>query len=224
MTKLRKNISSDGASSGKEFTDQLANRLRVVRSEVVTADEIEDWPGDTLDELVAAGILTEIEHAKGFVCRESEEHCFIEPTIRTYPGGKRAGVYVCCNPGVGRVEVELGRLRRWRIDRRKLWKMVYGFDSEWQMPWDDDASEYIGLQDAVNLANNDSITVKKMSRLLADPHFPVRRMRHERRCNVHLGDFRKWLQYAEYGKVTDKAIAKYLEGVEKRKNKTYSGD
>jgi len=34
---------------------------------------------------------------------------------------------------------------------------------------------------------------------------------------VHIADFRKWLQYAQHGKITDKAIEKYLNRIEKRK-------
>jgi hypothetical protein len=202
-----------------EFLKQLAGRLQVFGSEVISADEVADWPAGKLDELVSGGILKEIQHASGVVCNECEEHCYIEPDIRTYPGtGETVGVFVCTrNPDIGRIEVDLSRLRQWRIDKKKLWQLVYGFESEWQVPWDENNSEYISLQEAVNLANDDSITVKKMSRLLEDLEFPVRRMHKGRRCMVHIADFRKWLQYAQHGKITDNAIEKYLNGTEKRK-------
>jgi len=35
----------------------------------------------------------------------------------------------------------------------------------------------------------------------------------------HLGEFRKWLKFAQHGQVTDKAIEKYLEEAEKRKER-----
>lgn len=205
-----------------DFLKQLAERLRIPDSEIVAGDEVKHWPDGKLDQLVAAGILTEIEHAKGVVCDRCEENCYIEPDIRTYPdGSKTIGVFVCTrNPDIGRFEVDLNRLRQWRINKRKLWQLVYGVDSEWQVPWDDDNSEYIPLQEAVNLANDDSITVKSMSRLLKEPDFPVHRMHKGRRCKIHLDEFRTWLRYAQHGKISDKAIENYLAGVQKRRECT----
>ena len=202
-----------------KFLQQLADRLRIPDSEIVTADETEDWPTGKLDELVEAGVLAEIQHSKGVVCRECEENCFIEPDIRTNPNtGAATGILACTrNPDIGRIEVDLDRLRQWRINKGKLWKLVYGLESEWQVPWDDDNSEYIPLQEAVNLANDDSITVRKMSRLLEDPNFPVHRMQKGQRCKVHLGEFKRWLKYAKHGVITDKAIDKYLKQTEERK-------
>ncbi|MGD0596784.1 MAG: hypothetical protein ABSA64_04585 [Sedimentisphaerales bacterium] len=198
-----------------EFLAKLAERLQIPDADTVSADEIEDWPQGKLKELVTAGILTEIPHAKGVICDQCGESHYIEPDIRKCPDGKAVGVYIC--PDVGRIEVDLNRLKQWQIDKKKLWKMVYGFDSEWQLPWTDDNGEYVTLQEAVNLASDDSITVKNMSRLLKDPEFPVHRMHKGQRCKVHLGEFRKWLKFALHGQVTDKAIEKYLEGAEKRK-------
>jgi hypothetical protein len=198
-----------------KFLQQLADRLQILDAEIITADEVADWPDGKLDELIAAKILSPIENAKGVKCDQCEKNCFIEPNIRTNPDtGETIGVFVC---PVGRIEVDLNHLRQWRIDKKKLWKMIYGFDSEWQVPWNDNNSEYIPLQEAVNLANNDSISVRHMSRLLEDPEFPVRRMHKGRRCKVHIADFRKWLQYAQHGKITDKAIDKYLSGTKRRK-------
>lgn len=88
---------------------------------------------------------------------------------------------------------------------------------EYEVAWEEDNNEYIPLKDVVNLANDDSIALKSMSRTLRNPKFPVHRMHKGHRCKVHLGDFRKWLEYAKHGKITDKAIKKYLDGVEKRK-------
>ena len=87
----------------------------------------------------------------------------------------------------------------------------------WRVPWNDDDINYIPLKDAVNLANNDSITIKKMSGLLEDPKFPVHHMHKGRRCKVHLAEFKTWLGYAQSGKITDKAIEKHLKGIERRK-------
>lgn len=204
-----------------ELLRKLAERLRTYDSEVLTADEVAVWPEGRLAELESQGLLTEIQHADDLVCNQCEENCYIEPAIRTNPTTDKAvGIFVCtCNPDVGRMEIDLNRMRRWRINKKKLWKLVYGFDSEWQVPWDDDNSEYITLQEAVNLVNDDSITIRKVSRLLEDADFPAHRMHKGRRCKVHLDEFRKWLRFAQHGQVTDEVIEKYLEAVKERKEK-----
>ncbi|MEJ2705601.1 MAG: hypothetical protein P8Z79_24445 [Sedimentisphaerales bacterium] len=202
-----------------DFVKQLAGRLRTYDSETIAADEMNNWPEGNLHELLSKGILTEIEPAGGLVCDQCEENCYIEPDRRTIPNtGETIGIFVCTrNPGIGRFEVDLNRLRQWRINKKKLWKLVYRFNSEWQMPWDDDNAEYVLLQEAVNLANSDSITLKSMSRLLEDANFPVHHMHKGRRCKIHLGEFRRWLKFAQHGRVTDKSIEKYLKGVRERK-------
>jgi len=106
---------------------QLAERLQAFDADVISADEIADWPTGKLDELVEIGVLEEIEHAKGVVCRECEENCFIEPNIRTNSNtGETTGVFVCTrNPDIGRIEVDLNRLRQWRINSEKLEALGY---------------------------------------------------------------------------------------------------
>ncbi|HUW19442.1 MAG TPA: hypothetical protein VMW16_09080 [Sedimentisphaerales bacterium] len=110
-----------------KFLQQLADRLQIPDSEIITADETKDWPTGKLDELVEAGVLVEIEHAKGLVCDECEENCFIEPNIRTNPNtGVATGVSVCTrNPDIGRIEVDLNRLRQWKISGEKLEALGY---------------------------------------------------------------------------------------------------
>jgi hypothetical protein len=197
-----------------KFLAELAKRLEIPGSDTVSDDEIRSWPAGRLVELMKMGILMEIELAKEVVCNQCEKNCSIEPNIRTNPEtGKFIGVIVCDK---GRIEIDLDRLRQWKINKRKLWQLVYGCKSEWQLPWDDNNSSYISLQEAVNLANVDSITVRGMSRLLNAPDFFVHRMHKGQRCKVHLGEFKNWLKYAQHGKITDKAIEKYLNGTKRR--------
>jgi hypothetical protein len=201
------------------FLAQLAKRLRIPDADIITGDEVGDWPDGKLEELLAKGVLQEIEHGTTVVCDQCDEYCSIEPQRRTDPQtGKTIGVHICMSEEVGgRIEIDLDRLRQWQVDKKRLWHLVYGLESDWAVPWNDNDDEYIPLQEAVNLANSDSITVKGMSRLLEDQEFPVHRMHTGRRCKVHLGEFRAWLKYAQHGKVTDKAIEKYVRGSEERK-------
>ncbi|MFC1792735.1 hypothetical protein ACFL3Q_04030 [Planctomycetota bacterium] len=110
-----------------KFLQQLADRLQIPNSEIITADETKNWPTGKLDELLEAGILAEIQHSKGVICNECEENCFIEPDIRTNPDtGKATGIFVCTrNPDIGRIEVDLNRLRQWKISGEKLGDLGY---------------------------------------------------------------------------------------------------
>lgn len=110
-----------------EFVKQLAERLHIYDADIITTDETREWPKGKLDELVSQSILKEIQHSKGVVCDQCEENCFIEPDIRINPEtGQASGVFVCTrNPDVGRIEVDLNRLRRWRINKKRLSQLGY---------------------------------------------------------------------------------------------------
>jgi len=114
-----------------ESLKQLAKRLRTYNSEILTADEVADWPEGKLDELLSSDILSEIEHASGVVCDQCEENCHIEPDIRTISETDRAvGVFFCTRkPDVGRIEVDLDRQRQWRINKEKLQEFGYCVDT-----------------------------------------------------------------------------------------------
>jgi len=108
---------------------KLAERLQVPEADIISADETADWPTGKLDELLSEGILTEIEHSNEVVCDQCEENCSIEPTIRTYQKDgkeKTIGVFVCKrNPDIGRIEIDLNRLRQWKINSEKLETLGY---------------------------------------------------------------------------------------------------
>jgi len=110
-----------------EFLAKLAERLQIPEADIISADEAADWPTGKLDQLVEAGVLAEIQHSKGVVCNECEENCFIEPNIRTNPNtGEATGIFVCTrNPDIGRIEVDLDRLRQWQINSEKLASLGY---------------------------------------------------------------------------------------------------
>lgn len=104
------------------FLAQLAKRLRIPDADIVTGDEIRGWPDGKLKELLAQGILQEIEHGTTVVCDQCDEHCSIEPQRRTDPlTGKTIGVHICMREGAGgRIGIDLDRLRRWRINGSRL--------------------------------------------------------------------------------------------------------
>jgi len=106
---------------------QLAAQLRVPDGDIVTGDEVRKWPVGKLQELVAEHILQEIDPGTTVVCDQCDERCSIEPQRRTDPRtGKMVGVHLCMREeGGGRIEIDLNRLRRWRINTRKLTQMGY---------------------------------------------------------------------------------------------------
>jgi excisionase family DNA binding protein len=139
-----------------ELLAKLAERLQIYDSEIITADEIKDWPAGKLDELVEMGVLAEVEHSKGIVCDECEEGCFIEPEMRS---DSTTGVFVCPRrEDIGRIEVDLERLRRWKIGGEKLQSLGYRVDSG---PEPED--ELITVQEAANLSGMDRGTISKLA-------------------------------------------------------------
>jgi hypothetical protein len=106
---------------------QLANRLRIPDADIVTGDEIRDWPAGKLEDLLAQRVLQEMEHGTTIVCDQCDERCSIEPQRRTDPQtGKTIGVHICMHEDAGgRIEIDLDCLRRWRINKRMLAQMGY---------------------------------------------------------------------------------------------------
>lgn len=104
-----------------KFLRQLAERLLIYDADIITADETREWPEGKLDELLSQEILSEIQHASGVICDQCEDGCYIEPDIRMHPTGETVGVYTCTrNPDIGRIDVNLDRLRQWKINKEKL--------------------------------------------------------------------------------------------------------
>jgi hypothetical protein len=106
---------------------QLAAQLSVPDGDIITADDVRKWPDGKVQELVAERILQEIDPGTAVVCDQCDERCSIEPQRRTDPRtGKVVGVHLCLREeGGGRIEIDLNRLRRWRINKRKLAQMGY---------------------------------------------------------------------------------------------------
>ena len=100
---------------------QLTQRCQLPESSIVTADEVNEWTDGVLEELLSREILKEIEPARTVVCDQCPDNCTIQPDHRDDPAtGKTIGVFVCYQePEIGRIEIDLQRLRRWKIDAEK---------------------------------------------------------------------------------------------------------
>lgn len=110
-----------------EFLVQLAKRLSAPDLDIVTGDEVRSWPKGRLDELTHAGILQEIEIGKSVICDQCDECCSVEPQRRTDPRTDQVvGFHICMREECGgRIEIDLDRLRRWRINGRRLSQLGY---------------------------------------------------------------------------------------------------
>lgn len=84
-----------------------------------------------------------------------------------------------------------------------------------EVPWSDDAPEYLPNSKAVKLADGD-LDLKQLGRLLK-PNGSIRYMRKGRRTKVHLQDFVNHLKAHEGHTITDEAVDAFVSGIEKRK-------
>lgn len=86
---------------------------------VISADEASAWPPGLLNDLVQRGIVKATDNAQAVTC-DACGHDHVEPV--TYLPGALDGevrAFIPC-PDVGRVRVDLNRLRQWAVDAEKL--------------------------------------------------------------------------------------------------------
>ena len=90
-------------------------------------DEWVTWPERLREALEAAGILRQASHAHSVICDGCAEAC-IESVVFDDCSGLPTEAYVICTKydDVGRVEVELDRLRQWTVDLDALADFLAG--------------------------------------------------------------------------------------------------
>lgn len=100
-----------------KFYEQLLERLSVPDGNILTPDDIAQWPEGKLVELIDQCRVKEISPSETVICNECPEGCPIVPYIRPHPGtNELVGVYICPHKdNIGRFEVDLNRRRRWEI-------------------------------------------------------------------------------------------------------------
>ncbi len=86
---------------------------------VFTANEVGAWPPGLLEDLVQQGIVKATDNAQAITC-DACSHDHVEP-VTYLPGapGSEIRAFIPC-PEVGRVRVDLNRLRQWAVDVEKL--------------------------------------------------------------------------------------------------------
>lgn len=100
-----------------KFHEQLLERLDVLDGNILTYDEVAEWPDGKLDELINQDKVKEISPSETIVCIECPERCLIVPLKRDHPEtGESQGMYICpYKDDIGRFEVDLDRSKRWEI-------------------------------------------------------------------------------------------------------------
>ena len=97
------------------LTEYLAKKIMLSGSELVSFDELKEWPTDEVEKAKADGKLIRTEDADGIICRQCPEGCWKEVEART-KGGRAVGVFYCEDDDCGGlIEVEIERLGQWEI-------------------------------------------------------------------------------------------------------------
>jgi len=100
-----------------DFDDKLSKRLTIPDGNIITYDEIMQWPAGKLDELIERGKVRKTSISETVECVECPQKCPIIPDIRKHPETHELfGVYVCpYEQDIGWFTVDLNRRRRWEI-------------------------------------------------------------------------------------------------------------
>lgn len=105
------------------FFQKLTGRLKIPGGNILTYEEIQDWPPGMQEELEKAGMIRQIEPAAEVICNQCEERCPIIPELFTHPKTEeKVWLYVCPEkPDIGRIQVEPDQRMRWEIlpDKKK---------------------------------------------------------------------------------------------------------
>lgn len=112
----------------QEVLSQLLRRADATAEAVFDADEIALWPDDTLEQMVGLGLLQETAPARSVVCDGCEEACLGSVELVIGDEGVPQRGYVICGrrEDIGRVEVNLDRLRRWALGFSVLAREIAG--------------------------------------------------------------------------------------------------
>lgn len=91
-------------------------------SNTFTSDELAYWPKGALDSLEAQGLLIKTEPAKIVECQGCEEYCLMPVHVVSNETIGRSKAFIVCDKrdDVGRVSVELARLRQWKLTGHTL--------------------------------------------------------------------------------------------------------
>lgn len=83
-------------------------------AKILTVPEIEKWPEEIFDTFLSHSIIKPAEFARVIECDQCEERCFEEVGYRVVNGVLRAFIPCGNRDDIGRIEINLKRLKQWR--------------------------------------------------------------------------------------------------------------
>src|ERR1700733_4629194 len=94
--------------------------------EIFGADEAAEWPDGALNALSKAGLLRLAQPAMVIECDGCERNCVMQVYIRPGEDGRAARAFISCDKpeDMGRIPVELCRLKQWQITSATLMDAV----------------------------------------------------------------------------------------------------
>jgi excisionase family DNA binding protein len=148
---LQKSTFTNGALTVHEIPPFVFDRAAAPQP-LFTADEVKTWPLGLLEDLVQQGVVKPTDNAQAVTC-DACSHDHVEPVtyLSNGPDGEIRAFIAC--PEVGRVRVDLNRLRQWAVDVETL-KSLTGWTPP-QPEQDADAikmtiaevARYVGVRD-----------------------------------------------------------------------------
>ncbi|MET0107206.1 MAG: hypothetical protein ABW072_18990 [Sedimenticola sp.] len=94
-------------------------------------DTVQQWPDGALEKILETGILTDAKPAFSVECLECANRCFMEVHQLSSIDKKPTRVFVICDDPemqgqMGRIEISLERLRRWKVTGLQLARVIAG--------------------------------------------------------------------------------------------------
>lgn len=138
----------------EEHLQTLAKHEKSKNSNIITADEMADWPSGRLDKLIETGVLIPTHNATSIKCPGCDENCTVEPVVDILEDGQ-SYVHVLCRQEGTDVPIDPDSLKQWEIVSEKLKELGY-----WPEKPDD---SYITFQEAADILGIKKSTVSKWS-------------------------------------------------------------
>ena len=111
-----------------DLLESLLERLAKAgwQRRLFSADEIDEWPAGALGSLVDAGMLQQAHPATVVECTGCEQNCLMPVHVFTAEDHRVARAFISCDKrdDIGRVPVDMGRLKAWQITGALLAKTL----------------------------------------------------------------------------------------------------
>ena len=136
---------------------------------IFSADEIAAWPAGTLATLFNAGMLQQAQPASVLECTGCEENCIMPVHVFPAEDNRPARAFIACDKrdDVGRVPMDMGRLKAWQITTDLLARVLAQLLEFTQAPQQDSTGKRCTLgvlkgnkhKSLVTLLTGDSLTL-----------------------------------------------------------------